>query len=226
MRTRDVEWLLRWAFGQESTTYSGSGLQSNWCIVERHCQLGTRIDVSTPGTPSSSPGGWSTHADAKVIMEAVETLDRMVEVDWEQSASQLLGELCHLLPPNPSVPTLPLFHQRHIVIKNAEAGTRPSWGKWIPRPKPALGRNGKPKRIGKRYASDRYSDGACCPLVWSNFEEAVRCRAVYAVWHSALCQLVKLLDGKLSDHVASPPFAPAAPWNMRILQSSATSGHA
>ena len=229
MEARDVEWLLQWAFKKEHVEAHRAvhGLRPQWSNVESHCRLGQRIDVSAPGSVSRSPfQRKSTNSDAKVILDVVQTLDLQVEIDWKQSASELIGEFGRLLSSNHPISAPPIFRQRLIVIECAETGTRPAWGRWAPRPKPEIGLNGKPILLGKRYASDRYSESACCPLVWENIEQLIRCRAAYAVWHSALCQLAVCLKGKLRDYQPLPPSAPAAPWRAATLRLRSSSQNA
>lgn len=42
--------------------------------------------------------------------------------------------------------------------------------------------------------------------------EAVESRALYEIWHAALCFLVDELNGAMQDHIAVPPMLSARPW--------------
>lgn len=160
------------------------------------------------------------HQDAHIIADAVGRLARTVEIDLARSAHVLLSGLPALGSGNTIA--LPAFNEFALVTDCAEYGARPTWRFGSSTSQPRIGRNGKPVVVGKRFGSGRYSEGSHCPLSWTpTVEQIARGRAAYAVWHSALTKLVPILKGKLQEHEAIGPIAPACPWNSHVLADTA-----
>ena len=223
MRRIDIERLLSWAYRSELPKSGASRLHppSNWSSTAQALALGTRIDTSGAGSRYAAEIGGAPHADALAIAAEVGSLSKAIEVDIEQSGKALLGDLAMLAGSTPMAP--PTLNERTLVIDCADAGCRPAWRFGNPQPRPLLGRNGKPVLIGQRFASARYSIGAVCPLSWEGptIEQIALGRARYAVWHAALIKVAARLKGKLKEHDATGPSAPAQPWNSSILPEAA-----
>jgi hypothetical protein len=204
----EIERLLHWAFRSELPKREGfgpRGARSAWQSVESYARLGCRVHSN----PSAS-GPAIPQRDALIIADEVAGLRGSVTVDLRQA--DLLGLLAPLseVIANPRI----RLSETDLVEAHARAGVSPDWCRHPPKAMPVIGPNGKPAVEGKRYGKDRYSERACCPLRWGDptIESIARGRAEYTVWWLSLDRLAKSLNGKLKDHVASPPAALRAPW--------------
>lgn len=177
---------------------------SAWQVAESFGQLGCRVDTS-PAQRSIIP-----HRDALIIVDQVAGLLGNVAIDLREET--LLGHLAPLAVDiaNPRYS----LSEADVVETYARAGVSPDWCRQPPKARPLIRSTGKPAVEGKRYGKDRYSDGANCPLRWGDptIESIARARAQYSVWWRSLDRLAKSLNGKMKDHVASPPAALASPW--------------
>lgn len=200
-RPVEIERLLQWAFRElpNRAAFGPRGAQSAWQRAQYGCPISS--------SPSSSA---IPHRDALIIVDEVAGLRGRLAIDFDRWKAFLLGDLLPLAvgidDPKISV------SGGDLVEVHARTGVPPDWRRLPPRAKPIIERNGKPRVKGKRYGKDRYSEGAECPLRWVDLAEIARSRAEYAVWRGSLDQLVKSLNGKLKDHIASPPAALPAPW--------------
>lgn len=205
-----IEWSVRYELPKCSITPTSSA--NSWQIVERHLSLGCSIDTSRHAgdVELSFP-----HRDALVVGNAVEKLERRVEIDWNSSRAHLLGDLAALAGDTDRSIVL---DETRLVKHYASRGGRPLWDVGAPKPTAETGPNGKPKPIGVRYGKDRYSENAHCRLIWSqpSIESVILARAQYAVWHNALQKLTQSLKGKMSNHEALPPRVHSAPWHKQI----------
>lgn len=122
----------------------------------------------------------------------------------------------------------------------AVLGCRPKWDVGLPRPRPEKrrtrgrpyefvlyeGADGKPYEQRKDQKRGGYPawiiNGGRCPLIWGDrdgdgegdptVEVLMEVRAAYAIWHCALIELARRLEGRLIDHVTLMPKAPRSPW--------------
>lgn len=209
MKAVDVERIAQWAIREEAKrTKPNRSIASSWSIVERHLELGCRIDHSPQNRDAELA---IPHRDALLVSDAVSKLDSRVELDWFASRNALLGDFNGLAGDcDRSI----VVSERELIRLHAIRATRPAWDIGFPKPAPDIGPNGKPKVIGKRYGKDRYSEDSQCRLVWGGptIESVILARASYAVWHQALLKLARSLDGQMTQHNVLLPAAPSTPW--------------
>lgn len=105
------------------------------------------------------------------------------------------------------------FSKPDLIIEHASSATYPNW-RGAPRPFPCMTRQGKVAIVGKCKDKNRYTEGSLCELNWArpSVEDIALRRATYAVWWSALGEIVEALGDGLDAYqpVATPK--PQMPW--------------
>jgi hypothetical protein len=100
------------------------------------------------------------------------------------------------------------------VIKHARTASEPDWhpegpGQWVV----PLDRNGEPKRLWRDPSRRRGDLGPAPPeLFGTNPLLVENARATYRLWHTALAELVPIVNRDLEGFRASPPRRLPEPW--------------
>lgn len=221
LRQVEIETLLQWAFRDELPKQRVEGAWGyEVSPMFNLVALGTCVDSFSrePGFPAALG---TCHPDAETIARAVERLGD-VAVDWPGSRPHILGHLAALVAETDVLLSALVVARPGLVGMHAKMGTRPRLLD-RPRPEPIVGNNGKPvvqylddkgRLVEGRTRARHYGKAARCPLqYWPIPREVAFARIEYLIWREALCELACALnDGRLEDHVALPPAAPARPW--------------
>lgn len=222
-RSLDIETLLQWAFRDELPKQR---IEGTWGYsvspMFRLAALGVRIDEfsTEPGFPNALG---ACHPDAETIGLAVEALED-VGIDWPGSRPHIMGDLAALVPEDDVTLSALVVCRAGLVGMHARMGTRPRLLA-DPEPEPIVGSNGKPivcylddrgRVVEGRTRSRHYGTAARSPLRWFPVpREIAFARIEYLIWHEALGELAAVLNGRMTERVALPPSAPAAPWKDR-----------
>lgn len=182
---KDIEFLLIWAFRTQQVEHFVGSLQS-W------------------GMPTGSLGS-----------SLLETMQLGARVDGGGAGARMLGARCpdDALTIYQAVMALPA-EAWMLVIKHARSATQPEWfeegpGRWVQ----PLDAEGKPKRIW-RDPKHKRGDLGPAPMVLEGTSPALveDARAQYRLWHTALCELVPMINPELEKFVATYPDCYAEPW--------------
>lgn len=183
---RDIEELLVWAFREQQVEHFVSKLRG--------------------GSQGPSPTLQSGIGQILALGTRVDTTN--VGARW-------LGARCHddAITLYEAVMALPAEAWVEV-IKHARTDTRPYWypegpGQWVtPRDK-----WGEPKLIYRDPVRKRDPIGEAPPeLIGINPSTVEEARAVYRLWHTALCELVVLVNREMTSFKARWPVASPEPW--------------
>jgi hypothetical protein len=181
---KDVEDLLVWAFKEQKVLGFAASFRGVSVGMSSTCSLGQVMALGT-------------------------------RVDSPSAAERMLGARCHedaavILDAVTALPEV----ARVELIKHARGGTVPDWhedgpGAWVA----PVDRNGKPKRLWRDPLRQR-GDMGPAPLVLEGVHPDIveEDRAIYRLWHTALCELVPMLNGEMTDHTARWPRRSPEPW--------------
>lgn len=186
---KDMEALLAWAFGPQKVDRFVAGLRGG--LVG----------------PSASPASSETGLQQVLLLGT--------RVDSSSAGAKWVGMRCSddALTIYEAVMTLPAEAWVELV-KHARAGSRPYWypegpGRWVtPRD-----RWGKPKMLYRDPRRQRDPIGEAPPeLIGIDPAMVEEARAIYRLWHTALCELVPLVNRELKGFRALWPAASPEPW--------------
>lgn len=221
----DIEALLDWAYRRQCVDKqvaaftprgpSASPAGSFGMIAE----LGTRVDSSSFAARACS---MRTPDDALVVHATV--LQRLAEMWLEWSASdevqvwdraRATAEGQDIVKANGVWLRVPLAGgpkarleqagTATLVLVNAKAGTRPETHDGWAAPVGAVAGDDAERDARGRKRKRKRGEGI-------GFDEVIHARAVYLVWHAALCLLVAELDGALERFDVTGPIATPMPW--------------
>lgn len=212
VRETDIEELVTWAYRFELPKREISDdLGSKWQPISGYGELLTVIDDEPRFPAIMGP----PHPDALTIERAVQGLADELQIDWQDHAALLLGDLHPEFRPAESPIGRLVFSEVALIESCARLGRGPLWDVGRPRLRRINGRNNRPVLIGECKDAGRYSLDARCPLqlVDPTIEQLAFKRAEYLVWRGALARVAGTLRGwLLRDHVVVGPIAPVAPW--------------
>ncbi|MCR6672187.1 hypothetical protein [Devosia ginsengisoli] len=186
---RDIEELLIWAFGPQQ--------------VERYVRTLRGGSVGPASAPQSSED-----AMRQILLLGT-------RVDSSSAGALWAGARCHddAVTIYEAVMALPAEAWVEV-IKHARSGERPYWypdgpGRWVtPRDK-----WGQPKRLWRDPVRQRGDLGEAPPeLLGIDPAMVEEARATYRLWHTALCELVGLVNRDLVSWRARWPAASPEPW--------------
>lgn len=150
----------------------------------------------------------------------LETMQLGARIDGGGAGARMLGARCHddALTIYEAVMALPA-EAWMLVIKHARSATRPEWyeegpGRWIQ----PLDADGQPKRLW-RDPKHKRGDLGPAPMELEGLSPALveDARAQYRLWHTALCELVPMVNEELEKHQATYPQCYAEPWLSKPL---------
>lgn len=241
MKKVAIDKLIQWTLRDELP--KGRPVSASpWDVMVSYSRLGVRVDVSgygdglgiVPGTP---------HPDAEIIGRALADLP---------DAAMLLAEDCFaLLGPYGALDAAAVERAAQRQRFNLQAAmvraailSPPEWNIGLPHPRPwkrtaagtavvHIDRDGElietrshPKQGGWWHV---ISFAPRSMIKWDepDVEALLATRAAYALWHHGLMLVREAVAGKLAEHEALPPEAPARPWLMpkgklrRVLRTKA-----
>lgn len=183
---RDIEDLLVWSFRDQQVEHF----------------------VATLRRGSVGPSGLLSSGTAQTLVLGT-------RIDNSSAGARFLGARCHddALTIYETVMALPAEAWLEIV-KQARCGGEPYWhpegpGRWeVP-----LDRAGRPKRLWRDPARQRGDLGEHPPVLIGTHPVVVEeARAIYRLWHTAMWELVPLVNRELTAFRASPPARSPHPW--------------
>lgn len=228
MHNMEIEKLLQWALREELPKGHPVAASTWETTVERFAFLGTRVDVSCPGSPDGLgfvPG--EPHPDAVEVGEAIRRLPRDFKLT-RADCRDLLGHFYSLDRLAVRAIEGSAFNMAALVIRCAVLGSRMEYDIGHPTVGPLVQSGRKARAVAYHTDADgrildqeanlnghgTYPLGAATPIKWHepSIGQVLEVRAEYAIWHRALGLLYSDLAGRLREIKVLPASARPEPW--------------
>lgn len=234
----DIEKLLQWAINEELPKAKYAMRPIARIMEEDVGAWRDRIAFDQAYDQLNRLAPWylegEPHPDAVLIAKELFRFSNCISLPNEESARALLGPLADLDPLAITAALAVRPNAASLLLRYAVLSRRPELCLDQSQPSPVY-RDGDRRRPMIVYLDDgelipanvshwREKDRAAfygeprCLLSWENptIKTIATQRAEYAIWHSMLRLLQSKLTGRLTEHEALVPSAPARPWDASV----------